>query len=132
VLELSDAEARDLYGRIVRALQGLPPDVLREVRAAAVHSHVRTTYPPPPARRRVFCAYFDAAARRVDMRARLVAQLPAAAVAPLVAQACAHAMLWLRGGDWESGAAADALARSWGFDLAPPGRVVRGLPPRRG
>jgi hypothetical protein len=27
--------------------------------------------------------------------------------------------LWRWGGDWPSGVAADALARSWGFDLAP-------------
>jgi hypothetical protein len=55
----------------------------------------------------------------VVLRARLVAQLPPEAVGPLVAQTCAHAVLWRRGEDWESGAAADALARSWGFDLAP-------------
>jgi hypothetical protein len=77
-----------------------------------------TRYRPPRGRRRVFCAYFDPGARRVVLRARLAAQLPAEAVGPLVAQPCAHAVLWRRGGEWESGAAADALARSWGFDLA--------------
>jgi hypothetical protein len=118
VLELSDAEARDLYGRIDRALQGLPPDALREVRAAVGGVRLDTRYRPPRGRRRVFCAYFDPDAGRVVLRARLVAQLPPQAVGPLVAQTCAHAVLWRRGGDWESGAAADALARSWGFDLA--------------
>jgi hypothetical protein len=75
--------------------------------------------PPRGGRQRVFCAYFDPDAGRVVLRARLVAQLPAEALPPLVAQTCAHAVLWRRGEDWESGAAADALARSWGFDLAP-------------
>jgi hypothetical protein len=118
-VRLTDAEARGLYARVAASLAGLPPGALRELRAAVGGVRLDTRYPPPPGRRRVFCAYFDPAARRVVFRARLVAQLPAEAVAPLVAQTCAHAVLWRRGGDWESGAAADALARPWGFDLAP-------------
>ena len=108
----------DLSRRVAAALEALPPDALADLRAAAGGVRLDTRYRPPRGRRRVFCAYFDPGRRRVVLRARLVAQLPAEAVGPLVAQTCAHAVLWGRGGDWESGAAADALARSWGFDLA--------------
>ena len=111
----------DLSRRVAAALAGLPPDAQAELRAAVGRVGLDTRYRPPRGRRRVFCAYFDPDARRVVLRARLVAQLPAEAVGPLVAQTCAHAVLWRRGGDWASGAAADALARSWGFDLAPLG-----------
>jgi hypothetical protein len=116
---LTEARARDLSRRVAAALAGRPADALRELQAAVGGVRLDTRYRPSRGRRRVFCAYFDPAAGRVVLRARLVAQLPAAAVGPLVAQTCAHAVLWRRGGDWASGAAADALARSWGFDLAP-------------
>jgi hypothetical protein len=118
-MELTGAQAADLYRRVAAALAGLPPDVLADLRAAAQDVRLDTRYRPPRGCRRVFCAYFDPDARRVVLRACLVAQFPAEAVGPLVAQTCAHAVLWRRGGEWESGAAADALARSWGFDLAP-------------
>jgi hypothetical protein len=116
---LTEAWAGDLYRRVAAALAALPPDGLADLRAAVRGVHLDTRYRPPRGGRRVFCAYFDPARRRLVLRARLVAQLPAEAVGPLAAQTCAHAVLWRRGGDWESGASADALARSWGFDLAP-------------
>jgi hypothetical protein len=119
VMGLTDAQAGDLYRRVAAALAALPPDALRQLRAAARDVRLDTRYRLPRGRRRVLCASFDPARRRLVLRARLVAQLPAEAVGPLVAQTCAHTVLWRRGGDWQSGAAADALARSWGFDLAP-------------
>jgi hypothetical protein len=118
VMGLTEAQATDLYRRVAAALAALPPDALRQLRAAARDVLLDTRYRTPRCRRRVFCASFDPARRRIVLRARLVARLPAEAVGPLVAQTCAHAVLWRRGGDWESGASADALARSWGFNLA--------------
>jgi hypothetical protein len=116
---LTEARARELSRRAAAALAALPPDALAELLAAVRGVRLYTRYRPPRGRRRAFIAYFDPAAGRVVLRARLVAQLPAEAVGPLVAQTCAHAVLWRRGGDWASGAATDALARSWGFDVAP-------------
>jgi hypothetical protein len=94
---LTEAQAGRLSRRVAAALTDL--------RAAAGGVHLDTHYRPPRGRRRVFIAYFDPARRRVVLRARLVAQLPAEAVGPLVAQTCAHAVLWRRGGDWGSGKA---------------------------
>jgi hypothetical protein len=115
---LSEAEARDLNGRVGAALGGLPPGVLAEVRAAVVDVHVATGYRPPRRRRRVFCAYFDPGGRRIVFRGPLVALLPADVIGPLVAHEAAHAVLWWRGLDWADEGATDALARSWGYDLA--------------
>jgi hypothetical protein len=128
MMGLTEAQAGEVSRLVAAALEGLPPDALADLRAAAGGVRLDARYRPPRDRRRVYCAYFDPARRQVVLRARLVAQLPAEAVGPLVAQTCAHAVLWQRGGEWESGAAADALARPWGFDLAPPGRLVRELP----
>jgi hypothetical protein len=104
-MELTEARARELSRRVAAALAALPPDALAELRAAAGGVRLDTRYRPPRGRRRAFIAYFDPGRRRVVLRARLVAQLPAVAVGPLVAQTCAHAVLWRRGGDWGSGKA---------------------------
>jgi hypothetical protein len=125
---LTEVQAVDLSRRVAAALAGLPPDAQAELRAAVGRVGLDTRYRPPRGRRRVFCAYFDPAARRVVLRARLVAQLPPEALPALLACLVAHAVLWRRGGDWESGAAADALARSWGFDLAPLDEWCAGYP----
>jgi hypothetical protein len=91
-MKLTEAQAVDLSRRVA-ALAGLPPDALADLRAAPGGVRLDTRYRPPRGRRRVFCAYFDPARRRVVLRARLAAQLPAEAVGPLVAQTCAHAVL---------------------------------------
>jgi hypothetical protein len=94
---LTEAQAADLGRRVAAALAVLPTDALADLRAAAGGVRLDTRYRPPCGRRRVFCAYFDPAAHRVVLRARLAAQLPAEAVGPLVAQTCAHAVLWRHG-----------------------------------
>src|SRR5262245_5550584 len=131
MMGLTEAQAVDLSRRVAAALEGLPPDALADLRAAVGGVRLDTRYRPPRGRRRAFIAYFDPDARRVVLRARLVAQLPPEAVGPLVAQTCAHAVLWRRGGDWESGAAADRPGPGLGLRPGAPGRVV-GLPRRGG
>jgi hypothetical protein len=42
---LTEAQAVDLSRRVAAALEGLPPDALRELRAAVVNVHVDTRSP---------------------------------------------------------------------------------------